>query len=65
MTSSGDGQPKALSRKQSRLCLALCWVALSIGAVLIALDCRLLWWFIAACFAAFGWYWFDSWRHGK
>jgi Flp pilus assembly protein TadB len=65
MTSSDDGRPKALSRKQSRLWLALCWAALTIVAVIIALDGRLLWWFIAACFAAFGGYWFYLWRHGK
>ena len=44
MMSSDDGQPKALNRKQSRLWLALCWAALAIGVVLIALDGRLLWW---------------------
>jgi hypothetical protein len=65
MTSSDDGRPKALSRKRSRLWLALCWAALTIVAVIIALDGRLLWWFIAACFAAFGGYWFYLWRHGK
>ena len=65
MTSSDDGRPKALSRKRSRLWLALCWAALTIVAVIIALDGRLLWWFIAACFAALGGYWFYLWRHEK
>jgi hypothetical protein len=65
MASSDDGRPKALSRKQSRLSLALCWAALTIVAVIIALEGRLLWWFIAAGWAAFGGFGFYLWRHGK
>lgn len=65
MTSSDDRRPNALSRKQSRLWLALCWAALAIVAVIIALEGRLLWWFIAAVWAAFGGYSFYLWRHGK
>ena len=38
MTSSDDGRPKAPGRKQSRLWSALCWAALTIGAVITALD---------------------------
>ena len=65
MTRSEYGQAKTLGRKQSRLWLALFWAALTVVAVVVAFDGRLLWWFIAACFAAFGGYWFYLWRNGK
>jgi hypothetical protein len=65
MTSSDGGRPKTTGQKQSRIWLAICWAALTIVAVIIAIEGRPLWWFIAAGWAAFGGYWFYRWREGS
>jgi hypothetical protein len=64
--SAQQRRPRAPGRKQSRLWLTLCSAALTIAAVITALDNgRLLSWFSAAFYAAFGGYWYYLWRHGK